>query len=238
MSRLNPAGPTATGPGGRPRERRGSLASRLEQGMKKEDDPASSRLNVAAPVGPGGRAKGRRGSLSAQIEQTMKDEPLPVSYNQVYSSGRGDPLGSRLNKRASSLDMFREAGRRSSTTIDVSSLNGATHDGMDTPQKVRSQLWLGPRARSSLRNMAIVSSIFVCIIFPAQLAFDGAITFRDQFGWACFYTVVDVFLWIESAMRFFTPSYKLGNPVYDRRAVARQYAMGRMDGMGTLHKPQ
>ena len=133
--------------------------------------------------------------------------------------------------------MFRE-GRKSSTTIDVSSLNGATQGGMDAPRELRSPLWLGPRARSSLRNMAIVSSIFVCIIFPAQLAFDGAITFRDQFGWACFYTVVDVFLWIESAMRFFTPGYKLGNQVYDRRAVARQYAMGRMDGTRPLCEPQ
>ena len=86
-------------------------------------------------------------------------------------------------------------------------------------------MWLLRRSQVILDFMFAVVAVFDLIVFPARLAFAGAVGSSEP-AWFGVLVLTDVVLWLDMLARFFTPVCVEGKLIYDRRAVVRTYLRG------------
>ncbi|KAL1528321.1 hypothetical protein AB1Y20_009676 [Prymnesium parvum] len=93
--------------------------------------------------------------------------------------------------------------------------------------------WLPRWLEAALRHAVLIACAANILLFPAQLAFGGAVAREAQPRWWAAYAALDGVLWLEVATRLFVPRYNSAEAalVYNRRAVALAYATSPLDGM-------
>ena len=87
-------------------------------------------------------------------------------------------------------------------------------------------MWLTARAQWLLDCVFLGVAVFALIVFPARLAFVGAVSAGHDGGWFAILILTDLVLWADLAARFFTPVSVEGALVFDRRLVARTFLRG------------